>query len=305
MFSCPETEEFANEMTKNNPNLRLGKINWGTFADGFPNLFIENVLEVRHAKHTIFLASMHAPDSIFKQLSLIYSLPRYLAKNFSVVLPYFPTGTMERIDIEGQVATAATLIRLLGIIPMTKNGPTKIIIFDIHALQERFYFPDSVIPICLSAAPLFLNEIELLNEDKITIAFPDEGATKRFGKLYQKYPIVTCIKVRQQHTRKVEVKDGNPKECHVFIIDDLVQTGGTLLECAKALKESGACKISVCCTHAVFPNDSWKKFINPEVSCISKFYVTNSIPSTTDKLKDVEVFKVLSLEPLIQDYFKY
>jgi len=165
----------------------------------------------------IFLASFHEPSVVFEQLSLIYSLPRYLVRSFRLILPFFPTGTMERIDTEGQVrsgwvwscdgwefvlrsiamirtqwgqkmnqgilgnvssgvsdkffkykfvtdhptcslssciqvVTAKCMASLLSIIPFAARGPAQIFIFDIHALQERFYFSDQVIPRLLRRA---------------------------------------------------------------------------------------------------------------------------------------------------------
>lgn len=119
----------------------LANLSWGSFPDGFPDLFIQDVDSIR-GKRTVFLADFHTPADIFQQLSAIYALPRYCIKNMLLILPYFPTGTMERIDSEGQVATAKTLSRMLSAVPLTSKGPVKLIIFDIHALQERFYFDD-------------------------------------------------------------------------------------------------------------------------------------------------------------------
>eukprot|EP00126_Sphaerothecum_destruens_P015864 Sdes_comp9933_c0_seq1m1481 len=105
---------------------------WEKFSDGFPNLFIDNVQELA-GRDVIFIASFHSPELIFEQLSMIYCLPGYLIRSFKLVLPYFPTGTMERVDIEGQIVTAKVLARLLSVIPMCSNGPPQIVIYDIHA----------------------------------------------------------------------------------------------------------------------------------------------------------------------------
>ena len=66
------------------------------FADGFPNLFVKNAESMRN-RHVAFLASFHRPDVIFEQLSIIYALPRMFVGSFSLVLPFFPTGTLERV----------------------------------------------------------------------------------------------------------------------------------------------------------------------------------------------------------------
>lgn len=80
-------------------------VEWVPFDDGFPNLFIEEVKEMA-GRDIIFLASFHDPAVIFEQLGVIYALPKYMARSLTVIVPYFPTGTMERVDKEGQIATA-------------------------------------------------------------------------------------------------------------------------------------------------------------------------------------------------------
>lgn len=104
------------------------------FEDGFPSLFISNAHGIR-GQHVAFLASFSSPGVIFEQLSVIYALPKMFVSSFTLVLPYFPTGTSERVEEEGDVATAFTLARILSNIPISRGGPTSLVIFDIHALQ--------------------------------------------------------------------------------------------------------------------------------------------------------------------------
>ncbi|XP_052765336.1 uncharacterized protein LOC128206729 isoform X1 [Mya arenaria] len=269
-------------------------IRWEKFQDGFPNLFIEDVHRMM-GKDVIFLGSFHDPSVIFEQLSVLYMFPRYLARSFHFILPYFPTGTMERVDTEGQIATAKTLASMMSAIPLTARGPVQICIFDIHALQERFYFSDNIIPRLESAIPMLLETIiGLPDKDKIAVAFPDDGAFKRFHQFFPDYDTVTCVKIRDGNTRIVKVKDGNPEGKHVVIVDDLVQTGGTLINCGKALVDKGATDVSAYATHAVFPNDSWKKFTDNDDFKFKNFWITDSIPHAVEISKH-EPFKLLSL----------
>lgn len=106
------------------------------FDDGFPNLFVENAEQLRN-KHVAFLASFHSPQVMFEQLAVIYALPRMFVASFTLILPFFPTGTSERVEDEGEVATAASLARMLSGIPLSRGGPTSMVVFDIHALQVR------------------------------------------------------------------------------------------------------------------------------------------------------------------------
>merc|ERR1719343_207673 len=111
--------------------------------------------------------------------------------------------------------------------------------------------------------------------------------------------MIICDKIRVGDERVVKVKEGDAAGKHVIIIDDLVQSGGTLLECAKPLKAMGATKVSCFVTHAVFPNESYNKFLDTDL--IHKFWVTDSIPTAKD-IDGKGPFEVLSLAPLVAGY---
>nr|KJB75417.1 hypothetical protein B456_012G041300 [Gossypium raimondii] len=260
LFYCMECEELARKVAAHSQLITLQSINWRSFDDGFPNLFINNAHDIR-GQHVAFLASFSSPAVIFEQLSVIYNLPRLFVASFTLVLPFFPTGSFERMEEEGDVATAFTMARILSNIPISRGGPTSVVIYDIHALQERFYFGDHVLPLFETGIPLLKQRLHQLSDaDKIVVAFPDDGAWKRFHKLLDHFPTVICTKVREGDKRIVQIKEGNPTGCHVVIVDDLVQSGGTLIECQKVLFARGAAKVSAYVTHGVFPKCSWERF---------------------------------------------
>jgi len=215
---------------------------------------------------------------------------------------------MERVDYEGQIATAFSLARILSATPLTITGPSKLVMYDIHALQERFYFGDCVIPILETAVPLFLNELKLVHHDeKVAIVFPDEGAQKRFGRDFPShYPQIICSKVREGNKRVVKIKEGTVDGCHCFIVDDLVKTGGTLIECKTVLRANGAAKVSAYVTHPVFPQESWKRFAKEGPDEFQIFYITNTLPVMASLLAKTKPFKVLSIASLLANVlFKY
>lgn len=300
-----ETEALAHKVAaRSGGRVTLGDIKWASFADGFPNLFVKDATRIRN-RHVAFLASFQSHASIFEQLSIIYQLPRMFVGSFTLVLPYFPTGTAERVEAEGDVATAVTLARILSNIPLSRGGPTSVVIFDIHALQERFYFGDTVLPLFESGIPLLQARLAALpDRDAVTIAYPDEGAWKRFH--YQLgqgvgYPEVICTKVRDGDKRIVRLKEGTARGRHVVIVDDLVQSGGTLLECAKLLKLTGATDVSAYVTHGVFPKESYKRFAGADGAppMFKYFWITDSCPATAAAVEGVKPFEVLSLSGLI------
>lgn len=304
LFYCMECEELARKVAAHSQLITLQSINWRSFDDGFPNLFINNAHDIR-GQHVAFLASFSSPAVIFEQLSVIYNLPRLFVASFTLVLPFFPTGSFERMEEEGDVATAFTMARILSNIPISRGGPTSIVIYDIHALQERFYFGDHVLPLFETGIPLLKQRLHQLSDaDKIVVAFPDDGAWKRFHKLLDHFPTVICTKVREGDKRIVRLKEGNPTGCHVVIVDDLVQSGGTLIECQKVLFAHGAAKVSAYVTHGVFPKRSWERFTqknNRSEKGFAYFWITDSCPQTVKAIENTAPFEVLSLAGSIAD----
>jgi ribose-phosphate pyrophosphokinase len=254
---------------------------------------VEGAESIR-GKHVAFLASFNNPETIFEQISVIYSLPKMFIASFTLILPFFPTGTAERVDREGEIPTAVTLARILSHIPMSRGGPTGMITFDIHALQERFYFGDNITPCFETGIPLLLLAIkELPDAADVVIAYPDEGAMKRFHTFFEAFHEVVCTKVRKGVERLVTLKEGEPQGKHVVIVDDLVQSGGTLIECGKVLVDNGAKKISAFCTHGVFPNDKHERFTGSDM--FENFWITDSCPQTVKRVQGKKPFKILSL----------
>ena len=94
--------KLANSIAKEQNYIRLGEIQWDEFKDGFPNLRVKDVEAVRN-KDIVFLASFDAPKEIFKQLAIIYEIPRFAVRSLKIVLPFYPTGTMERVTEEGEI----------------------------------------------------------------------------------------------------------------------------------------------------------------------------------------------------------
>ncbi|KAK8691545.1 hypothetical protein V6N13_075052 [Hibiscus sabdariffa] len=151
------------------------------------------------------------------------------------------------------------------------------------AETERFYFGDNILPCVESGIPLLMSRLQQLpDSDNISIAFPDDGAWKRFHKQLQHYPT-----------------EGEAAGRHVVIVDDLVQSGGTLIECQKALAANGAAKVSAYVTHGIFPNGSWQRFEHdngghPETG-LTYFWITDSCPRTVKEVMSKPPFEILSL----------
>ena len=147
--------------------------------------------------------------------------------------------------------------------------------------------------------PLLLKKVASENMKDICIVFPDAGATKRFKSHFEKdFPIATCLKVREGKNRIIKIKEGEVAGKQCIIVDDLVMTGKTLIECAKVLKENGAQNCKAFATHAVFPKDSWNKFTGNDL--FDAFYITDTIPNAIEIAKH-HPFKLLSISEILVD----
>lgn len=147
---------------------------------------------------------------------------------------------------EGVVATANTVAVMLSSLPPT-GRPLRIMIYDIHTLQNRFYFSGHALADTVTTVPLLLRYINAytvsptLEADAVrnpecaidTIAFPDEGAMKRFGNFFPGFPQIICGKIRDGDKRIVKIHEGDAKGKRILIVDDMVRSGGTICEAAK------------------------------------------------------------------------
>ena len=281
---------------------RYMDICWSKYPDGTDNIKVEG-FEPRNliaGSHIIFLASFHSNDVTLSQFSVFVYLLQSFIESLTIVLPFYPVGTQDRMDEEGRVAAANTYSILFSSLPSI-GRPIRLMIYDIHALQNRFYFHSSCLPSLHSAVPLLFARLKRTTIR--SVAFPDEGAAKRFSKVFTNagFDVIVCGKVRDGDKRIVKINEGDPKNRSIIIVDDLVQTGGTLFECGQALKELGASSVSAFVSHAVFPNSSWRRFDKAgggDRAIFDKILVTNSIP-TTKFPENSETFEILDLLPQI------
>ena len=311
VIAAPEMETLAQQIAEAYPTrFKVWPTSWKKFPDGTDNIEIGGFHPENHisGENVLMLASFHNNDVTLSQFSVMITLLQSFIKTFTVVLPFSPVGTMERVTTEGQVATANTYAQLFSNLP-SSGKPTRLITYDLHTLQNRFYLHGNAIASLQTSIPLLIKRIKQPDSKIDCIAFPDDGAAKRFGSMFKGmgFEIVTCGKTRDGEKRVVTIQDGNCKGKHVVIVDDLVQTGGTLYECGTALLKNGALSVSCFVAHGVFPAESWKRFMKGgDRGCFDKFFLTDSIPSVTKLLPLDNVFEVLPLKDIIvEDLDKY
>lgn len=295
LLACPAMRELANAICVCAPEIERGDLVWERFPDGFPNLFLHKYGSLRTC-HVSFLMSLDTLDSIFEQVSVLHELVRLGPRSLRMLLPYFPVATMERVDYEGQIPTAEVLAVMLS--RMVEPGPYRLVIYDIHALAIRGFFKNSIHPIFKSGTKLLKQRLQDGWQDT-AICFPDEGAFKRFRSMFdgshdeKKYPIIVCGKVRRGGDRRiVTIHDGDVSGRRVVIVDDLVHSGGTMVECKNVLLAQGASDVSMYATHGVMEREAWKHFVD---AGFTKVWITDSCPSTAAAVCGIGPFEILSL----------
>lgn len=314
VLSCPQMTGMAQLVARSvcDPGYKVADgIRWGKFEHEFPDIQL-NLKRVRD-QDVVYFASFDNPGEIFHQWAALCDISRKAARSLTIILPFFPTGTMERSKNSGDVATAKSLTRLLDCIPPARKGNPQIVIFDIHALSEENFF-DGAYPFLLSAMPLIKEVMRhRFNPSETAVEFPDDGARKRFQDEFPEdewYRII-CDKERIDDKRIVTIREGNARGKHVMIVDDLTRTGGTLINAAEAARRQDAASVDVFVPHFAVEEAGISR-VNKALDdgVIDNFYTTDSCPVVCDlSLRKIAKqhpgkFHILPLAGLVVDYLK-
>ncbi len=257
---------------------QLGKVNVARFSDGeFSPSFDESV----RGCDVFIIQSTFAPsDNLMELLLLIDAAKRASAHYITAVIPYFGFARSDRKD-KPRVAIAAKLVANL----LSAAGITRIMTMDLHAPQIQVFFD---IPVDhLEPSSLFVPYLETLNLPNLTVAAPDMGGVNR-ARGYAKYfnaEMVICDKQR----KKANVVDsltviGEVEGRDIILVDDIVDTAGTLTKAAEMLFDKGANSVRAVCTHAVLSGNAYQRIRN---SRLTELVVTDTIPlrEECDKIK--------------------
>ncbi len=287
IFTTRESRILAKNIAKN-INLPLGKINFQIFSDGeYQPAFQDSV----RGKRVFIIGSTVPPaDNLMEILLLCDAAKRASADKVTAVIPYFGWARQDRKD-KPRVPIGAKLVANL----LMSAGATRLMTMDLHADQIQGFFE---IPVDhLYASTIFLNYIKQLNLSNLTFVSPDMGGAKR-ARNYAKYldaEVVICYKERSK-ANKVEYMDliGEVEGRNVILIDDIIDTAGTIAQASNLLKKLGAVSVRAFITHAILSGNAYDKV---ERSAIEELVITDTIPLKNSHSK----IKVLSCAPLFAE----
>lgn len=277
IFSGTSTYYLA-EKIAHNYGKPMGQMEVLRFSDGeITPYFTESV----RGSHVFLIQSTFAPaDNLMELLLMIDAARRASAKHITVVIPYFGYARQDRKD-RPRVAIAAKLVANL----LTAAGAERLMTCDLHAGQIQGFFD---IPVDhLDGSYIFVPYLRTLKLEKLIFASPDVGGTKRTRHFAQLMGVdmVVCDKHRGRanHVESMQLI-GDVEGADVVLVDDLIDTGGTLSKASSLIKENGARSVRAICTHAILSGNAYE---NIENSDLEELVVTDTIPlkRESDKIK--------------------
>lgn len=287
LFACRQSTVLAEKIAKEY-NTTLGEVKTTYFSDGeFQPAFEESV---RGRRVFIIGSTFPNSDNLMEMLLMLDAAKRASARHITAVMPYFGWARQDRKD-QPRVAIGAKLVANL----LQVAGATRIMTMDLHADQIQGFFEKPVDH--LYASTIFMPYIESLQLDNLTIASPDMGGSKR-AYAYSKHlhaDVVICYK---QRTKANEIGHmeliGDVQGKNVILVDDMIDTGGTLARAADLMMERGAISVRAICTHPILSGAAYEKIEN---SGLTELIVSDTIPLK----KATSKIKVVSCAPLFAD----
>ena len=272
-----------------------GKITAKTFSDGETQIEIHENIRGRD----VFVLQSTCPpvnDNLMQLLIIMDALRRASAERITAIIPYYGYGRQDR-KVKPRVPISAKLVADL----ITVAGAKRVVSMDLHAGQIQGYFN---IPVDnLFAAPLLLKHIHTHFEDNLVIVSPDAGGVERARAFAKRLDAsLAIIDKRRDAPNIAEAMNiiGDVEGKTSVILDDMVDTAGTLIQAATALKNRGASKIYACCTHPVLSGPAVQRLEGSSIDCL---VVTNTIP-LNDKAKNCSKISVLSVSELLGETIK-
>ena len=286
-FTCTQSAVLAEKIAKSY-GVSLGNILFSRYSDGeFQPSFEESV---RGARVFIIGSTNPSSENLMEMLLMLDAAKRASARHITAVMPYFGWARQDRKD-KPRVPIAAKLVAKM----LEVAGATRIITMDLHANQIQGFFEKPVDH--LFASTLFIPYLQILNLDNLTIASPDMGGSKRayaYSKTL-KSDVVICYKQRSK-ANLISYMEliGDVKGKNVVLVDDMVDTAGTLTKAADLMMERGAITVRAITTHALLSGDAYEKI---EKSQLLELIVTDSIPLKKESKK----LRVLTCADLFAD----
>lgn len=306
LFACRASKDFACKVvdelnvigSQTGEKYHLGASEVTQFSDGeFVPSFTDSV---RGATLFVVQSTFPPTENLMELLLTIDAAKRASADKVIAVMPYFGWARQDRKD-KPRVSIGAKLVANL----LTAAGVDRIMTCDLHADQIQGFFDLPVDHIY--ASKVFIPYLKSLNIENLAIAAPDMGGAKRANAYAKELacPVIICHKSREKANVVASITAiGEVEGKNVVIVDDLIDTAGTLVKAAEVLMDKGAASVRACATHAVLSGPAYDRINN---SCLKEVFVTDTIPlkegADTSKIKVVSMAETFAA--IIRKVYNY
>jgi ribose-phosphate pyrophosphokinase len=286
LFSGTSNAPFS-QLVADHLQCPLSKANIGRFSDGEVKLLIddnvrgEDCFIIQPTSRSIcdendvpYCGSVN--DNLMELFILTDAIKRGSAKSVNLVIPYFGYQRQDRKDYSRAPISAAVVARFIETLNVNR-----VMMFDLHAGQIAGFFSNNCPVDNLYAEPYFIKYIKKHELDNLVFVAPDAGAMKTNYRVAQKFGVPTCSIFKNRTNGIIDhmMLIGDVEGKNVIMIDDMIDTGGTICKAANLLKENGAKSIYIFVTHGLFSGNALE---NIEKSAIDKVVVTNTVPNKPD-----------------------
>jgi ribose-phosphate pyrophosphokinase len=289
--------EYLKEKLLTNGTFQNGKIERKIFPDGEHYIRIQTPV---NQEDVILIGGTISDADTLEIYDLANGMVKYGARSLTIIVPYFSYSTMERAVQEGEIVTAKTRALLFSSIPSTPFG-NRIILMDLHSEGIPHYFEGGIRPVHLYCKSLIkAAATELYGQDFI-LASTDAGRAKWVESLANDMGVEAAFIFKKRLSgdeTKITGINADVQNRNVIIYDDMIRTGGSLLQAAAAYKAAGAKQLSVITTHGIFAQNSFQRLMDSQLFDV--IYTTDSHPNVLSI--EHKQLRIKSISNILEDY---
>lgn len=257
----------------------LGEVEVKNFPDGER---YQRILSPISQRDIVLVGGTHTEAATMELYDLSCAFAKYGARSLSIIIPYFGYSTMERAIKSGEIVTAKNRARLLSSIPPAGTA-NRIVLMDLHAEGMNYYFEGAVVPVHLYAKEAILEGVRSMAKGHFILGSTDAGRAKWVESLANDLGVEGAFVFKRRidgRTTELTAMSARVQDAQVIIYDDMIRTGGSLINAAKAYLGAGATEVSAIATHGILPEDSLKRIQDSGI--FKKVIVTDTHPHAVE-----------------------
>ncbi|MFN8395674.1 MAG: ribose-phosphate diphosphokinase [Bacteroidia bacterium] len=257
----------------------LGEVEVKIFPDGER---YQRILSPISQRDIVLIGGTHTEAATMELYDLSCAFAKYGARSLNIIIPYFGYSTMERAIKSGEIVTAKNRARLLSSIPPAGTA-NRIVLMDLHAEGMNYYFEGAVVPLHLYAKETILEGIRSMAKGHFILGSTDAGRAKWVESLANDLGVEGAFVFKRRidgRTTELTAMSARVQDAQVIIYDDMIRTGGSLINAAKAYLGAGATEVSAIATHGILPEDSLKRIQDSGI--FKKVIVTDTHPHAVE-----------------------